>query len=220
MAGEAPAGVVAHGRGGESIEAELGSAGVDVLGDLLEGVEVGDVGEGVAGLLQQILVDDDAVALIAVADGAELAVVVIEVVGVGAQLVGDVGAGQVVAVVAPGADGGLVADDEHRRGFGLVHLGGQGLVVGAGGGGQNGDGHAGLLGVHAGDLLQRGVSLGLEVQPVNAAGGGGIAVAAALCVIRLVAAGDEGERHHKGKDQCKILFHDVIKLLFKFIFAR
>ena len=208
MAGETPAGVVAHGRRGEGIEAELGSAGVDVLGDGLEGLKVGDVAQGVAGLLQKVFVDDDAVALVAVADGAELAVSVIEVVGVGVQLVGNVGAAQVIAVVAPGLNSGLVAHDEQRRGSGLVHLGGQGLVVGAGSGGHDGDGHAGLLGVHGGDLLQGLVGFGLEVQPVDAAGGG-IAVAVVSGVILLIAAGDERKRHDKSKDHCKILFHFI-----------
>ena len=207
MAGETPAGVVAHGRGGEGIEAELGSAGVDVLGDGLEGLKVGDVAQGVAGLLQKVFVDDDAVALVAVADGAELAVSVVEVVGIGVQLVGNVGAGEIVAVVAPGLNSGLVAHDEQRRGSGLVHLGGQGLVVGAGSGGHNGDGHTGLLGVHGGDLLQRSVGLGLEVQPVDAAGSS-IAVVVSGIVL-LVAAGDERKSHDKSKDHCKILFHFI-----------
>ena len=220
MAGEAPAGVAAHGGGGEGVEAQLGGAGVDVLRNGLEGLKVGDVAELIAGLRQQILVDDDAVALIAVADGAELAVGVVEVVGVGGQLTRDGGAGQVVAVVAPGVHGGLVADDEHRGRRFLIHRGGQGLVVGAGRGGLDGDGHTGLFGVHGGDLLQGAVRLGLEVQPEHTAGGlGGVTVAGGL-LGRLVAAGNEAESHNKCQDKRKILLHVSLISLFKFIFTR
>ena len=180
---------------------------MDVLSDGLESLKVRDVAKRVAGLFEQVFIDDDAVALIAVADGAELAVGVIEVVGVGVELVGNGGAAQVIAVVAPGVDSGLVAHDEQRRGSGLVHLGGQGLVVGAGSGGHNGDGHTGLLGVHGGDLLQRSVGLGLEVQPVDTAGSS-IAIVVSGIVL-LVAAGDERKSHDKSKDHCKILFHFI-----------
>ena len=170
MAGEAPAGVRTHGRRGESVEAELGSARVDVFGNGLQGLEVGDVGDVITGVLQKLLVDDDAVALVAVADGAELAILVIEVVSVGGQLVCNRGAGQIVAVVAPGGDGCLVADDEQRGHLALIHLGGQGLVVRAGSGSHDRDGNTGLLGVHGGDLLQHFVGFRLEVQPVDGAG--------------------------------------------------
>ena len=57
---------------------------------------------------------------------------VIEIVSVSCQLVGDGRAGQIVAVVAPGGDSSLVADDEQRGHLALVHLSGQGLVVRAG----------------------------------------------------------------------------------------
>ena len=117
----------------------------------------------------QCLVGDDAVALVAVADGAELAVSVAEVVRIGGELLGNGGVLEVVAVLAPGVDSALIADDEHRGSGVLIHLSGQSLIVGAGGSRHDGDGNAGLLGVHGGDLLQSLVGLGLEVEPVNSA---------------------------------------------------
>ena len=69
VAGEAPGGGAVQTGGGEGVEAQLGGAGVDVVGDGLQGLKVGDLVEGVAGLLQQSLVDDDAEGLVAVADG-------------------------------------------------------------------------------------------------------------------------------------------------------
>ena len=42
---------------------------MDVIGNGLQGLEVGDLVQGVTGLLQQGLVDDDAEGLVAVADG-------------------------------------------------------------------------------------------------------------------------------------------------------
>ena len=170
MAGEAPAGVRAHGRRGKRIESKLGSAGVDVFGSGLQSLEVLDVGDIIAGLGEQFLVDDAAVALVAVADGAELTILVIEVVSVGGQLVGDGRAGQIVAVVAPCGDSSLVADDEQRGHLALVHLSGQRLVVRAGSGGHDRDGNTGLLGVHGSDLLERFVRLRFEVQPVDGTG--------------------------------------------------
>ena len=74
MAAEAPAGGTVQTGGGEGIEAELSRAGVDIVGDLLQRLEVGDVADLIARLLQQGLVDDDAVGLKAVADGDDLTV--------------------------------------------------------------------------------------------------------------------------------------------------
>ena len=48
--------------------ASAGSAAVDVVSDLLQGLEVGDVGDLIAGFLQQRLVHDDTVGLQAVAE--------------------------------------------------------------------------------------------------------------------------------------------------------
>ena len=176
MAGEAPGGGVVHVAGGEGVEAQLGGPGVDVLHHGLEGFKVLDVLHLVAGLLHQVGVDDDAVALVAVADGHQLAVLVIEVVGVGVQLVGDGGAGQVQGVVGPVAHAGLVAHVEDGGGLALAHLGVQGLAVGAGGGGDDLHRHAGLLGVHLGHVVEHLVGLRLEVEPVDAALGLGVVV--------------------------------------------
>ena len=65
---EAPVGAALHAGGGEGGEAQLVLAGGDVLGDGLQLVEGLDVVDGVAGLLEQGLVDDDAVGLDDVGD--------------------------------------------------------------------------------------------------------------------------------------------------------
>ena len=101
VAGEAPAGIVAHGRGGEGIEAELGSTSVDVLSDGLESLKVRDVAKRVAGLFEQVFIDDDAERTRSSSRWSRaLPFGVIEVVGVGVELVGNGGAAQVIAVVA------------------------------------------------------------------------------------------------------------------------
>ena len=170
-----------------------------------------------AGLLDEVGVHDDAVALIAVADGAELAVGVAQLIGVGVEFLGDRGVGQVEGIVAPLLDGVLVADDEEGRSRGLVHLAHEGLVVGTGSGGDDLDGHAGLLGVHLGDFLQHLVRLGLEVQPVDGAVGGvarglgralsGLLLAAAAC--------EQREAENQRQNQCKCFLHGFVHLLFK-----
>jgi hypothetical protein len=68
MAGEAPAGGTVQTGGSEGVKAQLGSARMDIFHDGLEGGKVGDLGERVAGLLEQRGVDDDAVALVAITD--------------------------------------------------------------------------------------------------------------------------------------------------------
>ena len=216
MAGEAPGGAAVHACGGESGEAQLVLAGGDVFHNSLQGLEVGDLVDGVAGFSKQGLVDDDAVALVAIADGAELAVCVIEHVSVGAQLVSNGSAGQVQAVLAPGVHSGGVADNEQGGCVGLVHLGGEGLVVGAGSGGDDLYGNAGLFGVHLGDLLQSLVGFGLEVQPVDGACGGCALLSGsgalfcggcALCGSCGFAACAQGEYHGKAENKCENLFH-------------
>ena len=206
MAGEAPGGAAVHAGGGEGGEAQLVLAGGDVLDDSLQGLEVGDVLNGIAGLGQQSLVDDDAVALIAVTDGADLALGILQDVSVGVQLVEHIGAGQIVAELAPGVHSGGVAHDEHGGSLVLIHLGGQGVVVGAGSSGHDLDGHTGLLGVQASDLLQSLVGLGLEVQPVNTAGSLGALIGSGS----LLAASDQTQNHDQGQHQSKKLFHTLI----------
>ena len=172
MAGESPGGGSVEAGGGECIEAKLLSAGVDVVSDSLQGVEVGDLVDGMASLLKQSLVDDDAKRLVAVADGEGLAIFALQVEGVGGHLVHDGGAVQRIAVLAVGVDGALVAALEEGRSGALVKLGGQGGVIGAGSGGDDLDGHAGLRGVGLSDLLPGFVSFRLEVQVVDGAGSG------------------------------------------------
>ena len=215
VAGEAPGGAGIHIAGGERVKAEGGGVGVDVLGDGLETLKVLQLVHAVAGLLDQVGVDDDAVALEAVADGDQLAVLIVEVVGVGVQLVGDGGARQVEGIVAPVADGVGVADDVQRRGIALIHLGGQGLAVGAGSGGDDLDVDALLFLVQLGDLLERVVGLRLEVQPVDRAGlaaGGGrrgaLGAGAGRRGFGLAAAGNESQGHDHCENKCKNLFHD------------
>ena len=53
MAGETPAGGAVEASGGECVEAELVSTGMDVVSDSLQGFEVGDLVDGVASLLKQ-----------------------------------------------------------------------------------------------------------------------------------------------------------------------
>src|SRR5699024_5692567 len=90
-----------HTGGGEgTLDAQLVLAGLDVIGDLLQGLEVGDVLGGVAGLFQQRLVVDDAVGLNDVGNGGN-AVAVLQCEGVAGQVGVQFGAGQVVAVILP-----------------------------------------------------------------------------------------------------------------------
>ena len=73
MAGEAPAGGAVEARSGERVEAQLGSAGMDVVSDSLQGVEVLDLVEGMTSLFEELGVDDDAEGFVAVADGLQFA---------------------------------------------------------------------------------------------------------------------------------------------------
>ena len=176
---------------------------MDIVGDLLQRLEVGDVADLIARLLQQGLVDDDAVGLKAVADGDDLTVGILQRIVLGGQLVVDAGVRQVIAAVAPRGDAALVALEQRGRAL-LVNLSGQGALILAGGGGH----HAGLLGIGLGKCLPGLFRFGLEVQIVNRA----------LCAVLAGAAGDEGKRHDQSKEGCKKLFHHSF-LLLKFIFA-
>ena len=209
---------------------------MDVVSDSLQGFEVGDLVDGVAGLLKQSLVDDDAERLVAVADRQRLAVFTLEVESVGGHLVHDGGAVQRIAVVAVGVDGTLVAALEEGRSGALVQLGGEGGVVGAGSSGDNLDGNAGLLGVGGGELLPGFVSLGLEVQVVDGAGrfgrgglfrrlsgffggffggffcsrgGLGRSGLFGLCGLGLGSAGSQTQNHHESEKHCDDLFHGI-----------
>ena len=171
-------------------------------------------------------------ASIAVADAVDFAVLTEEVEVVGGHLLVDGAVGQVVAVVAPGVQAGLVAALEQGGHVALVHLGGQRGAVLAGGRGDDLDGYAGLLSVERGELLPGGVGLGLEVEVVDAAGGavgrglarggvgsrglGGRGVARRGIGL---AAGGQGEDHHESEKQCKKLLHSF-NISYKYLFPR
>ena len=135
VGGVAPVGAGVHAGGGEgALDAELGLAGLDVVGDLLERVEVLDVVGGVTGLGQQVLVVDDAVVLLDVVDGVDLAVA-LELERVVGELAEDLRAGEIEAVVLPVGKAGRAVDLEEGRDGGLGDLGLELLLVGVGGGG-------------------------------------------------------------------------------------
>ena len=195
---------------------------MDVVSDSLQGSEVLDLVDGVAGLLQQSLVDDDAVGLEAVADGLQLAGIVVEVELVGGQLTGDGGAGQIQSVLVPVLQAGLVADVVDGGSLGLGHLSGQGVGVGTGSGGDDLDGNAGGLGVELRQLLHGAVSLGLEVQVVDAAlSGGGSGLGSGCCLgggsggslsgsgSGRTAAGSQAQNHNQSQQHSNQLFHYV-----------
>ena len=188
---------------------------MDVVGNGLQGLKVGDLVQGVAGLLQQSLVDDDAKGLVAVTDGNGLAVGVLQVKVMGGHLVVDVSAFQIVAELTVAVHSAQVAHLEHGGTGVLVHLSGQRGVVIAGSGGNDLDGHTGLSGVGGSQSLPGGVGLGLKVQVVHTAGGSGITVAILIGVgVVLIPAGHQGQGHHESKNQCKKLLH-LYLLLFK-----
>ena len=197
MAGETPGGRTVQAGSGEGIEAQGLGVGVDVVSHGLQGSKVLDLVDGVASLLQQVHVGDDAEGLIAVAHGLQSTLIVVQVKVVGGQLTGHGGAGQVQSVLVPVAQGFPVADDEQGGRLGLGHLSGQGLLIGAGSGGDNLHGDTGLGGVQRGDLLQRGVCFGLEVQVVDGAG------------LLSGSHGAQAQNHHNSQEQCKKLLHMV-----------
>ena len=209
MAGESPGGGAVQTGAGERVEAQLGCSGVDVVGDGLQGIEVGDLIEGMAGLLQQRLVDDDAERLVAIADGYQL-VAVIEVEIGGGEFLYEIGVGEIQRVLAPGLHGALVADLEHGGGGVLIHFSGKGVVVFAGSGGHDLDFHAGLLGVGLGQILPGLIRFGLEVQVVDLAGGGigGLGGVRGRFRSRFAGAGAEREHDAQNEQDCKEFLHE------------
>ena len=216
---EAPVRRTIHAGGGECSEAKLVLAGGDVLGNLLQVGKALDVVHAVTSLFQQGLVGDQTVAFDNVAD-AQGGVAVLQGVGIAGQLTGDLGAGQVVAVVFPAGQADRAVDLEQSGRIALGHLAHQGGLVLAGSSGHDGDGNAGLLGVLGGQILPGFILLGLEVQVVDLAGcirsssgrggvssgcgavssgsGGGRSAAAAAC--------QQAEGHGGGQAQRKGLF--------------
>ena len=212
---EAPVGAAVHTGGGESGEAQLVLAGGDVLGDLLQIIKALDVFNGVAGLLQQSLVGNQTIGLDHVADAGN-GVAVLQGKAVAGQLAIDLRILQIIAVILPAGQTHGAVHLEQGGGVGLGDLGGQLFLVGAGGGGQNSDGHTGLLGVGLGQILPVLILLRLEVQIIDLAGGS--VAALGLGVVLLLAAGNQRQRHDESKDQCKKLLHDYYSF-FVFIFT-
>ena len=89
VSGESPAGAAVHVGRCESVKAKLRSAAVDIFRNSFQTFEVLDLIHGVTGRFDEVRIDNDAVAFIAVADGDELSVFRIQVVGVRIQLIGD-----------------------------------------------------------------------------------------------------------------------------------
>ena len=185
VGGVAPAGGVVHAGGGEgTVNAELVLAGLDVVGTSLQLVEGVDVLGLVASLLEQLLVVDDAVALLDPVN-AQILAVGLQGKRIVDELAADLGVGQIGAVVLPVLKtGGAIDLEQGRRGT-LRHLGLELLLVGVGGGGHDLDLDALLLLVRLGDLLPLLVDLGLKVEEVDlgsvtgsrGAGAGGAAAA-------------------------------------------
>ncbi len=224
VARKAPAAGRIHIAGRERVNAGLVRFRFDRLDKILQRFKILDVFER-AELIQQVEVDDNAVALVAVADRNKLAVLVIDIVRIGVQLGLDGGAGQIQRVIRPIARGGGIADNKQRRRRGFVHLGGQLLVIGAGRGGNHLDGNAGFRGVHFGNLLQHRIGFRLEVQPVYRAGravGGRIAAVGSRRALRggagrggagrgaaaaaVGAAAQQGQSQDDAKCKCPKLF--------------
>ena len=214
---ETPVGAAVHTGGGESGEAQLVLAGGDVLGDLLQIREALDVLDGVARLLQQGLVDDQTVGLDHVADAGN-GVAILQGEAVAGQLTVHLRILQIVAVILPAGQTHGAVHLEQSGGVGLGDLGGQLLLVGAGGGGQDGDGHAGLLGVRLGQILPCLILLRLKVQIIDLAGGGGGTVALGVGIALLLAAGDQRQSHDESQKHCNKLLH-TINSFFDFIFT-
>ena len=185
VGGVAPAGGVIHAGGSEgTIDTEFVLAGLDVVGASLQLIEGVDVLGLVACLLEELLVVDDAVALLDPVD-TQILTVGLQGKGVVDELAADLGVGQVGAVVLPVLKTGGAVDLEQRRSGALGHLGLELLLVGVGSGGHDLDLDALLLLVRLGDLLPLLVDLGLELEEVDlgsvtrsrGAGAGGAAAA-------------------------------------------
>ena len=218
VAGETPGRGAVQTGSGECVKAQLCAASMDVVGNSLQGLKVGDLLQGVTSLLQQSGVDDEAEGLVAVAHSLQFAGFVVQVEVVGAQLTGQSGVGQIQGVFVPVLQAGHVADVENGGSLRLGHFGGQGVGVGTGSGGDNLDRHAGLLGVQSSQLLQSSVSFGLEVQVIHTAFAGG-SIGSSLGFTcgassgrRLglgggTAAGSQTQNHDQSQQHSNQLFH-------------
>ena len=175
---EAPVGGRIHAGGGEGThDAHLVLAGLHIFDNSLEGFEVVDLGNvSDLGILQadvlghQVLVVDDAVGLDNVGNTHNgVALLQDEVVGL--DVLVQLGAGQISAVLLPGSQTLGAVDLEQGGSVFLDDLGSQGLLVGAGSSGHDGDLNAGLSGIGLGQVFPLLSLFGLEVEVVHRAGG-------------------------------------------------
>ena len=229
MAGEPPGGGAVKAGGAEGVKSQLCGAGVYIVCNGLQRSEVLYLVNGMASLLQQGLVGDDAIGFEAVRYGDDAALGVLQGIVFRGELVIYGGVGQIIAVLTPGGNAALVAL-EQRGGLALVHLGGQSGLIFAGSSGNDLYGYSGELGVLLSQLLPSGVGFGLEVEIIDGTGCSGLLGgllrgrrSAFLGGFSLVCSrcrtGCHREYHSNSQQQCQKLLHFVI-LSFYFISAR
>ena len=160
------------GEAGSELLIDLIDAAVDVIRNLLQGIKILDVidrgDNGVvhrAVILEDRLVVDDAVALIAVCNAGNLSVVLDCKALVGQVLV-DLGILEIVGVIIPGCSIGGRADVEDGRSFALCHLGLKRCSILTVSCGKNGNISAESV-VGRCQILPRFIRLRLEVQKIN-----------------------------------------------------
>ena len=183
-------------------ESEFVFSGGDVFGNLLQGLEVGDVGNFIAGLFEESLVDDDAVGLGHISNAADGAVGALQSKGVVGEFLGDSGIGEIRAVFFPGFKTDRTVDLEQGGSIRLGDFRSQSLFVLAVGSGGDINLNAGFLGVLLGQFLPLCIRFGLEVQIVHVA----FLIAAAAIAAAAGFAGREtgycgSNQHSRRKDE-------------------
>ena len=179
MGFEPPVGAGVHAGGGEGAQhAQLLAARLDILGYGLERFKIVDLVGGLNHravqrhiLVQEGAVVDEAVRLDHIRDSQHLPVLD-EGEVIAFEVAVERGIAQVQAIVPPGFQAHGAVDLKQRGRIRLLHLGPQGVLIGAGGGGHHRDGHAGLLRVGLGQRLPLLGLFGLEVEVVDRAGSG------------------------------------------------
>ena len=218
MAGVSPGRGRIHCVGSECAEAEFFGTSGDVFCNSFESFEVGDFGNIVASFVKKSVVYDDAVAFIAITDGAEFAVFIIEHISIGVEFVCDCSAGEIKAIIAPGFNVSRVFDYEDGRSFALIHFSGKRFVISTGSSGFDFYFNTGFSGVFCCKFFKYFVRFGFEVEPVNGTGCFGFAGFCGCFGIRRFfrgfAACCEGENHYESHEHCKKLFHLVFLLNF------
>ena len=164
---ESPVGGAVHTGGGESVKAELCGAGMNVISDSLQGLEVLDFVHGMTGLLDESLVGDDAVGFDNVRNAANLAFGILQSEILAGEFLGDGCVGQISAIILPVCQTDRAVDLEQGGSVCLCDFGCECGLVGAFCCGQNVNLHAGLLGVQLGEILPLLILLRLELQIVN-----------------------------------------------------